>query len=590
MRLYIALLSILLLIDPLSGASAQESREFLPPVEPITLSNVERLQELAVIGGGTVDQISLSPDGDQLAVINRLGIDIYDLTHPDTRPRKIATEFLPIINALVHPDWLWVVISTPQTLSIIDLETGSLIRELRSADQVPVPAIHFIANEMVLSADSRWLGETRGRDGGQATVWDTQTGEMLYSQDHRYMVGSPLFSSDNRAFAYAYYENSPDFSPTPSFWYGIDTQNWDFFVALHTETDFGRFKFIGVGWDAPERGPFVTTNPTIRAQAGGDVLVSLDRSGATRVWDSSTGNELFQFPANYQFYTFSADGRLVIFDHTSQELRLIEPFTQMEETVRTGERELLGIVINQNIATLNLPVGIAIPSITDFYNQNEMLANRYWIPDYSQFAEITDEGNVLLPGGYIIEPTSRRIFESIWWSPDGTKIATVERIEQDYTFDIRVWQVADASLLDIITSGMFGFRGLVWSLDGTQLAVMLEHPTGTEIYSRGLRVFGIARDVNEGFNQHSFQVFRDVNIDYVSQQTIAAWSQNGTMLAVVLPGASNSLNIYRLDQIEPLISLPTAQMTDLEWSVDNRFIVGDSEDGTLRIWGVPSTE
>lgn len=246
--------------------------------------------------------------------------------------------------------------------------------------------------------------------------------------------------------------------------------------------------------------------------------------------------------------------------------------------------------VNQRVVGLNADTGERIQDIASFYAQGDIPPERFWNADYSAFAEILDGEAVLLPNGNIIEAETGTILESIAWSPDSSMIATVERVADDYSFYVRTWQVSDGSLINRYASGMFAFRGLVWSPTGQQVAVMLEHPTGSGIHVRGLRVFSVRPAQNYLFDQNDFEVFRVVNVRLIDQQAMAVWNSDGTLLAVVVPEDISYLQVYPLDQTEPLVSLPTAAITDLEWSSDDQFIAAGSENGTIWIWGVPFSE
>jgi len=309
-----------------------QDQSFLPAVsEPIQISNAKNLMQFNVVGGGKIDQISLSPDGQFLGVVTRLGINIHDLNNPSTVPRTIVTEYGPIINALFNPDWSWVVVCTPTILGLFDLETGQLTQEFVET----VFDYHSTANEMALSSDGHWLATTHGWDSGLARVWDTRTGEMIYVQSHRYQAGSPIFGPSDDSFAYVYHELQI-FSPGTNVWYLVDTNDWNFFRASQNETYFGKFatEFRTLGLD---ESPFSTGNVDIIASPDGSVLVARDYDDRLRVWDGNTGELRFMLPENYLFKMFSPDGQLLILDKANSDLLLMDVSTEATRKISSAD-------------------------------------------------------------------------------------------------------------------------------------------------------------------------------------------------------------------------------------------------------------
>lgn len=287
--------------------------------EIITVENVVQIEELFTVGSGRIDQIMLSPDGDQLAVVTRLGIYIHDLTEPTSPPRLIATEYAPIINAIFHPQWSWIAISAPETLSLIDVETGQIIREFN--DYYDGSPIHATANEMVLSTEGDWLIITRGLDGGFTDVWDTTSGELLFNEYHRYTVGSPVFAPQDEAFAYVYYELG---FPGTNAWFIVDTSDWDSTRSLDHATTFGAFatEYSGLSID---ESPFSTNNIRVTNILNGTLLLTTDTAGVHRIWNAETGKLLQQLSDLIEPVAIHPDGRLLVRDLQQSSLSFFDP-------------------------------------------------------------------------------------------------------------------------------------------------------------------------------------------------------------------------------------------------------------------------
>lgn len=241
------------------------------------------------------------------------------------------------------------------------------------------------------------------------------------------------------------------------------------------------------------------------------------------------------------------------------------------------------IVINQNVIALDADTAKYTRDIEGFYDQGDSPPRRFWNADYTEYAEVVKDGSILLPNAVSIQTSN--VLEDVSWCPNGSTIATVERVPDDYSFDIRTWDATTGENINSYTSGMFAYRGLVWSPDSSKIAVLLEHPTGSNVYIRGLRVFSVIPGERYEFDRHDYQVFLDVNTYQYLLQAKAAWNSDSTMLAVAV---MDQLQIHDLQsEGEPLVTLPAYEVTDLEWSSDNRFIAGGSEDGTIRLWAVP---
>ncbi|HEX2905254.1 MAG TPA: hypothetical protein VHO69_00230, partial [Phototrophicaceae bacterium] len=455
-----------------SSAIAQD--EFLPTaLETITLDNVDRLEELVTVGDGSIDGMSLSPDGQYLAVVSRsTGIHIHDLNHPDAKPRTIAAEYVPIVNAIFKPDWEWVAISTPQTLSLIDVKTGEKVQELQAMKY----GVHATTNDMVLNSDGRWLAATRGLDGGEITVWDTKTGEMLFTNYHRYMVGSPLFGPDDKVLVYAYYEVQMDNSPTPSFWYSIDTQTWPPF--FEEEIRFGKFSLGGYYHAEEIQGPFVESIYTVQTSPDKSLLVSQTRAEETRVWDVNSSQELFRLPDTEHFQMFSPDNRLLIQDSATHKFWLLNAFTEeKQELASDGDyfrfafspdgKWLAAADLSATIHLINLEASQVEKSLTTGYLG--YIGDLVFNPD-GQTAYFTD--NVVnlrqldLNNGAIQlivqEPDATGVMA---YSPAHALIALATK-----SGVIEVWNIDNRTKHKTLTGHTERIRDLAFSSDGVTLA------------------------------------------------------------------------------------------------------------------------
>ncbi|QPC83986.1 WD40 repeat domain-containing protein [Phototrophicus methaneseepsis] len=118
------LLSLCTFLTPLL-VQGQESIFGTLPFPPITPRNASNVVELATLGAGTVQTVAWSHDGEMIAVGTSVGVWIYDAPfEPDNRYLLTsATE--SILKAAFSPDdKLVATISRDQNLSLWDVQTG----------------------------------------------------------------------------------------------------------------------------------------------------------------------------------------------------------------------------------------------------------------------------------------------------------------------------------------------------------------------------------------------------------------------------------------------------------------------------------
>ena len=253
----------------------------------------------------------------------------------------------------------------------------------------------------------------------------------------------------------------------------------------------------------------------------------------------------------------------------------IVDYTVDGQVLIAGGTIITDIIANQQIDAFDPNTGERIRNIAAFYDQGASPFSQYWNADYTETLSLPDNIQVEL----------EKFPAYISWSPDYSIVAIVEQSIQEYVFRIRTWDAVTGEFINQFSGGMYAFQELEWSPDSTRIAVLLRRPTGSGNDERGLRVFSVMPDNNYDFDRNDYEVFAWINMYESPQQVKAAWNSDGTLLAIVLPDV---LEIHDLDgDGSPLISLPAYDIVDLEWSEDDRFIAGGSDDGTIRLWGVP---
>lgn len=243
-----------------------------------------------------------------------------------------------------------------------------------------------------------------------------------------------------------------------------------------------------------------------------------------------------------------------------------------------GGTILTDIVANRQIDAFDPETGERLRNIDSFYAQGETPPSNTWNASYTDTLSLPSD----------IEVPPGRFLSHISWSPDYSTVAVVEQSMQDTDFRVSTWNMVTGERINYFSGGMYAFTDLVWSPDGTQIAVVLGRLTGGGVRLQAVQVFSVAEGENYEFGRSDYEI--NTWGDYrIAQQTLKiAWNSEGSMLAVVLPYL---LEIHSLTgDTEALASLPAYAIVDLEWSADGRFIAAGSEDGTIRLWGVPTGE
>jgi hypothetical protein len=66
-----------------------------------------------------------------------------------------------------------------------------------------------------------------------------------------------------------------------------------------------------------------------------------------------------------------------------------------------------------------------------------------------------------------------------------------------------------------------------------------------------------------------------------------AWSADSAMIAIAF---NEMVNLYALNDSEPMASIPISGVSAIDWSSDGTKMATGGTDGVVRVWGVPSSE
>jgi WD40 repeat protein len=91
--------------NPKSSAQDSSTSSELPSdLAPISVWNVNDIEQLAVMGRGTPLHAEWSPDGEWFVVQTSIGVWIYPEDDLDSPPRQLAADYGPILTFTFHPD------------------------------------------------------------------------------------------------------------------------------------------------------------------------------------------------------------------------------------------------------------------------------------------------------------------------------------------------------------------------------------------------------------------------------------------------------------------------------------------------------
>jgi len=255
----------------------------------------------STVNGHRVLFMMFSPTGDQLAVVGTFGIHIYDMNQPEEAPRLIGGEYAPIRLVTFNSDWSWAAINAQDQLHLVDLTTGEHIRTMQSSTPVEV-------NELILSHGQHWIAATQGFESGKIYVWDVATGDLLYSENHRYLIGSPVFAINDAQLAYFTTDYDGVADTFIRIWHVITTTDW------HNDFDnvpmFGDFSIIVDS--APEDSPFSADTEFVFYKERPSRFFAPTATDDIYVWDAITNELIMHIPVTWDVLQVPAGDHLLM--------------------------------------------------------------------------------------------------------------------------------------------------------------------------------------------------------------------------------------------------------------------------------------
>jgi eukaryotic-like serine/threonine-protein kinase len=439
--------------------------------------------------------------------------------------------------------------SLDQTAKVWDADTGRELFELKRDD-----ATAGLSGPVSFARDGKRV--VTGDEEGRVRVWDTATGrELLAFRSHSTAVTCAAFSPNGARLVTGGQDR------TVKLWDAASGGNLPTLMGHSGLVSAAAFSPDGLRivacsdaisspgtakvWElASDREPVTFTGHTdglfcAAFSPDGKRIVTGGRDHTARIWDASTGNELFKLPHSLQVgcVAWSPDGQQVVTGCLDQTARLWDAASGQELRTLKGHSDSVEAVAFS-------PDGKRI--VTGSLDQTV----KVWDVDGSEeplvFREHTDE---------------------VWaaaFSPNGKVVVT-----GSFDATAKVWDAASGKVLLNLTGHKSNVRSIAVSPDGERIA------TGS--WDTTVRIWNAKSGVElRQLEGHSNPVLS------------LAFSSDGKRLASA--SSDRTARVWDAGSGEYLFTLAghTGMVTSVAFSPDGLLIVTGSDDGTAKAWDADS--
>lgn len=223
--------------SPVNGQSSGDGELIIPQnLVPITPENADQLQPIARLGRGTIQNFQWINDGEQLGIVGRFGVRVFDTNHWNEAvmerayPDTLADDLLLMRDARMSPNGRSIIIQLHEQAVYWDLVTQQDFVVLSEAPQAAIgfspdgrvafatETFSVILRDPLSGEETEFIGHNgyistlemsqdgllmaTGSDDGTARVWNVQTGNEVARFS---LQGLPIrdvaFSSDDNLLA-----------------------------------------------------------------------------------------------------------------------------------------------------------------------------------------------------------------------------------------------------------------------------------------------------------------------------------------------------------------------------------------------------
>jgi WD40 repeat protein len=638
---------------PLPGSTESTSPSFLAQVDtealtPLTPENVILLNQLALLGRGTINELAWSPDGKTLAAVGALGIWLYDPASPFSPPRLLEGHTREVLNLSFSLDGQSVLSGSQDgTVKLWDVTTGDLQRIISLWDDFSYEVGEQKRDKevwsMAFSPDGKLLAS--GGFDGKLRLWNLSTSrQRTVLKGHSKQIANLVFSPDGMLLAS----------------YGIDGNIfvWDvetgkqraalsspgMVQSLIFSPDGKTLAYGGAGmtvrlWDVETGKERVElsehTGVLSLAFSPDGLLASSGLIGTVRLWDEETGTSgIFRERAGWIMnMVYSPDGTWLATYAWDGSLRLWETATgNLRADLATHTSPVTSVAFSPD--TTILASGGEDGSVRLWEIGTNKLRATLWghVARVSSVA-FSASGGLLASGGFdgnirLWDTLSGRqiaVFSGhenfvrcVAFSPDGKTVASGST---DKT--VRLWDVATGQERAVLTGHEGEVQSVAFSPDGAWLlsasvdktlriwevatgkesGVLRGHlsfvidatfsPAGNLIASaggdHGLRMWDWEVVSGKVTGTHHFPPIGHpgwvLSVDFSPDGKILASANLSTTSYWVAPG---EVHLYSADTGYPFALLRghTRRVTSLAFSPDGKLLASGSADGSVRLWGV----